>query len=39
MLVLGVPHTSGLRVGVLEWWDAERTEALLRTGPFPFSDV
>ncbi len=39
MLMLGVPHTSGLRVGVLEWCDAEGTEALLWTGSSPFSDV
>jgi hypothetical protein len=39
MLVLRVPHTSVLRVGILEWCDAETTQALLRTGPSPFSDV
>jgi|HubBroStandDraft_1064217.scaffolds.fasta_scaffold29655_2 hypothetical protein len=36
---VGVPHTSGLRVGILEWCDAERTEALLWTGSSPFSHV
>ena len=39
MLMLRVPHTSVLRVGVLEWCNAERTQALLRTRPSPFSDV
>jgi hypothetical protein len=39
MLALGVPHTSVLRVGVLEWLDADRTQAILRTGPSPFLDV
>jgi hypothetical protein len=29
----GLPHTSVLRVGVLEWFDAERTQAVLRTEP------
>jgi hypothetical protein len=38
MLVLGVPHTSVLRVGVLEWVDAKGTQAVLRTGPSPFFD-
>jgi hypothetical protein len=37
--MLGVPHTSVLRVGLLEWCDAERVEAILRTGPSPFSDI
>jgi hypothetical protein len=39
MLMQGVPHTSVLRVGVLEWCDAEGTQALLWAGPSPFSDV
>jgi hypothetical protein len=39
MLVLGVPHTSVLRVGILEWFDAERAQALLRAGASSFSDV
>jgi len=34
-----VPHTSGLRVGVLEGCNAEGTQALLRAGASPFSDV
>jgi hypothetical protein len=35
----GVPHTSVSRVGILKWCDAGATQALLRTGPSPFSDV
>jgi len=27
ILILGVPHTSVLRVGVLQWFNAQRTEA------------
>ena len=34
-----VPHTSVLHVEILEWFDAEGTQALLLTGPSPFSDV